>query len=97
MGIPSGWLAYGDTDKMLEKYPNATVEVQAVEDDQFDNLLMAKMATNEAWDIFQRYTGSQAMKYTNIEDLSDKPWVSQLDESVMPYLTRDGKIVCAPI
>lgn len=96
VGIPSGWLSYGDTDKMLEEYPNATVEVQAVEDDQFDNLLMARMATNEAWDVFMRYTGTQAAKYTNIEDLSNEEWVSRLDESVKPYLTQDGKIVCAP-
>ncbi len=99
VGLPSGWLTYGDTDKLLEEYEKTTgikVEVQAVEDDQFDNLLMAKMATNECWDVFQRYTGTQAMKYTNVEDLSNEAWVDRLQDSAKPYLTRDGKIVCAP-
>ena len=99
VGIPSGWLEWGDTEGQLKQYEaetGITIEIQAVEDDQFDNLLMAKLATGESWDVFFRYTGTAALKYTNIADLSDQPWVSRLTAGALQYCTMDDKVVCAP-
>ncbi|MFR2488260.1 MAG: carbohydrate ABC transporter substrate-binding protein, partial [Hungatella sp.] len=57
--------------KGWEEATGNTVDVQAIDDDQFDSLLQTKMSTNGKWDIFIGDTGTQAASYQHAKNLVD--------------------------
>lgn len=83
-----------------EKATGNTVDIQAIDDDQFDSLLQTKMSTSGMWDVFIGDTGTQAASYQqekNLVDLSGEPWVSNLTDTGKTFVTHtDGKIYCFP-
>lgn len=86
--------------KGWEKKTGNKLDIQAIDDDQFDSMMQTKMSTSGMWDIFIGDTGTQAAPYQaskNLVDLSNEPWVSKLEDSAKPYVTdTDGKIYCFP-
>lgn len=86
--------------KGWEEATGNTVDVQAIDDDQFDSLFQTKMSTNGMWDIFIGDTGTQAASYQhakNLVDLSSEPWVANLTDTGKEFVTHsDGKIYCFP-
>lgn len=83
-----------------EKKTGNKVDVQAIDDDQFDSLMQTKLSTSGMWDIFIGDTGTQAISYQhekNLVDLSDEPWVEKLTDTGKEFATNtDGKIYCFP-
>ena len=76
------------------------IEIQAVDDNQFEQLLLTKMTSGGMWDIFVGDTGTQATKYnheTNLLDLSSEEWVGNLSDIGKEFVTHsDGKVYCFP-
>ncbi|MDO4274958.1 MAG: ABC transporter substrate-binding protein [Eubacteriales bacterium] len=76
------------------------VDVQAIDDNQFDSLLQTKMSTSGMWDIFIGDTGTQSTSYQhekNLVDLSGEEWVDKLTDTGKEFVTHtDGKIYCFP-
>ncbi|MDC7290683.1 ABC transporter substrate-binding protein [Blautia schinkii] len=83
-----------------EEKTGNTVDVQAIDDNQFDSLLQTKMSTSGMWDIFIGDTGTQSTPYQhekNLVDLSGEEWVSRLTDTGKEFVTNtDGKIYCFP-
>ena len=83
-----------------EKETGNKVDVQAIDDNQFDSLLQTKMSTSGMWDIFIGDTGTQATSYQhekNLVDLSAEPWVEKLTDTGKEFVTHtDGKVYCFP-
>lgn len=82
-----------------EKQTGNKIEIQAVDDNQFEQLLLTKMTSGGMWDLFVGDTGTQATKYKhadNLIDLSNEPWVSNLSEVGKGFVTVDGKIYTFP-
>ena len=82
-----------------EKMTGNKIEIQAVDDNQFEQLLLTKMTSGGMWDLFVGDTGAQATKYKhadNLVDLSDEPWASNLSEVGKGFVTVDGKIYTFP-
>lgn len=86
--------------KAWEEKTGNKVDVQAIDDDQFDSLMQTKMSTSGMWDIFIGDTGTQATSYQhdkNLVDLSGEPWVEKLTDTGKQFVTHsDGKIYCFP-
>lgn len=86
--------------KAWEEKTGNKIDLQAIDDNQFDSLLQTKMSTSGMWDIFIGDTGTQSTSYQvekNMVDLSDEPWVSKLTDEGKKYMTAtDGKIYCCP-
>ena len=86
-------------DAWEEKTGNK-VDIQAIDDNQFDSLLQTKMSTSGMWDIFVGDTGTQASSYQhekNLVDLSEEAWVDKLTDTGKEFVThKDGKIYCFP-
>ena len=76
------------------------LDIQAIDDNQFDSLLQTKMSTNGMWDIFIGDTGTQALSYQhekNLVDLSEEKWVDKLTDTGKEFVTySDGKVYCFP-
>lgn len=83
-----------------EKKTGNKLDVQAIDDDQFDSLLQTKMSTSGMWDIFVGDTGTQSTSYQhekNLVDLSGEEWVGKLTDTGKEFVTNtDGKIYCFP-
>lgn len=77
-----------------------TLEIQAVDDNQFEQLLLTKMTSGGMWDMFVGDTGTQATKYNhekNLLDLSSEEWVGRLSDIGKEFVTHsDGKVYCFP-
>ncbi len=86
--------------KGWEEQTGNVVDIQAIDDDQFDSLLQTKMSTSGMWDIFIGDTGTQAASYQhekNLVDLSAESWVANLTDAGKQFVTHsDGKIYCFP-
>jgi raffinose/stachyose/melibiose transport system substrate-binding protein len=104
MGMPAVWVDYGGFKSILGKYKTDsgnTVEVQAVDDKQFDQLMMAKLASGDPWDLTARYSGNVNMRQynapVNFADLSNEPWVARLTQVLSDDMKfDDGKIYGVP-
>lgn len=103
VGLKASHVEISDIDnfkKGWEEKTGNTVDVQAIDDDQFDSMLQTKISTGGMWDIFIGDTGTQAAPYQmekNMVDLSGEPWVSKLTDAGKGFVTNsDGKIYCFP-
>lgn len=76
------------------------LDIQAIDDNQFDSLLQTKMSTSGMWDIFIGDTGTQSLSYQhekNLVDLSEEKWVDKLTDTGKEFVTHsDGKVYCFP-
>ncbi|RPF43346.1 raffinose/stachyose/melibiose transport system substrate-binding protein [Hydrogenoanaerobacterium saccharovorans] len=89
-----------DIDKEIaEKFTAETgikVEFQATPDDQYSNVLKAKLSTGEGPDIFLCQSGvgmNEFLPDKNFLDLSNEPWVSRYVDWAKSGTTYNGKIV----
>lgn len=103
VGLKASHVEISNIETFAQGWEAATgnkVDIQAIDDDQFDSLLQTKMSTNGMWDIFIGDTGTQAASYQhakNLVDLSGEPWVSNLTDTGKSFVTHtDGKIYCFP-
>jgi len=98
----ASWIDWGGTKDLIEKYQQETgntIEVQAIDDNQYSQVLMAKIASGDLWDVFAAYSGTAGTKYNaekNCVDLSNEPWASRVADGALPFLTTNGKVYCAP-
>lgn len=82
-----------------EKETGNRIEIQAVDDNQFEQMMLTKMTSGGMWDMFVGDTGTQSLKYKhadNLVDLSGEAWVSNLSDVGKDFVTVDGKVYCFP-
>jgi len=89
-----------DVDKELaQKFTDETgiaVEYQLTPDDQYSNVIKAKLSTGEGPDIFMVQSGvgmNEFLPDKNFLDLSDQPWVSRLSDWAKAGTTYKGKVI----
>lgn len=92
------WIA--DIDRTLaEEFTAETgikVDYQLNPDDQYTNIVKAKLSSGEGPDIFYCNGGFGMKEYLPekyFTDLSDQPWVERLEDWAIDASTYDGKIV----
>jgi raffinose/stachyose/melibiose transport system substrate-binding protein len=89
-----------DIDKELaQKFTDATgikVEFQLTPDDQYSNVLKAKLSTGEGPDVFLVPSGvgmNEFLPAKNFLPLDDQPWVQRAEPWAIAGTTNDGHIV----
>ncbi len=89
-----------DIDKTLaEQFTKETgikVEFQPTPDDQYSNVLKAKLSTGEGPDIFLVPSGvgmNEFLPAKNFLELDNEPWVARAEPWALAGTTSDGKIV----
>lgn len=89
-----------DIDKSLaEQFTKETgikVEFQLTPDDQYSNVLKAKLSTGEGPDIFLTPSGvgmNEFLPAKNFLPLNDEPWVARAEPWAIAGTTFDGNIV----
>ena len=81
-----------------EKFPNITLEVQKLPDDQYITSIKTKLAAQEAPDIFRvwpRMGGTsvgELSKAGYLADLTDLPFMSNISAGAKEDMSSDGKI-----
>lgn len=103
VGLKASHVEISNIETFKENWEEKTgnkLDIQAIDDDQFDSLLQTKMSTSGMWDIFIGDTGTQSTSYQhekNLVDLSDEAWVPKLTETGKEFVTHsDGKVYCFP-
>ncbi|WP_053985890.1 ABC transporter substrate-binding protein [Niameybacter massiliensis] len=102
IGMPATHIEISGIKEHKEKWEAKTgniLEIQAVDDNQFDQLLLTKMASGGMWDIFIGETGTQGSKYNhekNLVDLSGENWVQNLSEVGKEFASVNDKVYCLP-
>ena len=85
--------------KVAEEFTAETgikIEVQLNPNDQYTNIVKAKLASGDGVDIFYANTGRGLLEYSPDKyayDLSDQEWVSRYTDWGKECCTYDGKIV----
>lgn len=75
-----------------------TLDVQAVDDNQFSQLVLTKMTNGGMWDIILGATGTEGSIYNHekyFADLSGEAWVSRLNDAC-PSCRSTGKPMASP-
>lgn len=87
--------------KMLaEKNIEVTIDLEMPISDQADQILKARLSTNDAPDLFTLHAIADIPNYYKagyLSDLSDQPFASDLLENVKDIVTYDGKVVALPL
>lgn len=83
-----------------EKYPNITIEYENAPVDQYQSSIRTRFASGDAPDIVGVFPGT--WKDTFVEagylmDLSDRPWVSRLQQGAKDMESKDGKVYGLPL
>ncbi len=76
------------------KLTGNTLDVQAVDDNQFQQLVLTKMTNGGMWDIILGATGTEGNIYNHekyFADLSEEAWVSRLNDACLPFMQVNGK------
>jgi len=84
--------------KYKEKYPNATIEYRNSPGEKYFDLLKAQMASASGADVIQFQTGHLPLfaKAGYLADLSDLPFVSQIDGAAKVQSSYGGKEYAIP-
>jgi raffinose/stachyose/melibiose transport system substrate-binding protein len=89
-----------DIDRTLaDKFTAETgikVEFQAIPDDQYFNVLKARLSMGETADIFMTNAGTSLEDFQpekNFLELSGEPWVARTSDWAIPGISYNGKIV----
>ncbi len=94
------WITQGEgISKVFKMYEEATgnkIKQDIYPNDQFTNLLAAKLATGDVPDFYAINMGEQYIPYTNLEPL-DGPWIDKMVPAAKVNATRksDGKVCMA--
>ena len=102
VGMPASWKDFGGISDILKDWETQTgnkLDVQAVDDAQYVQQLMAKLATDEAYDVIFTYAFSGASQFNpkdNFANLADQPWVANLNEAGKSFMSYDGTLYGAP-
>lgn len=102
IGLKATQVEIANIEYHKEKWEAQTgnkLEIQAVDDNQFEQLMLTKMASGGMWDLFIGDIGTQADKYKheeNLEDLSNEEWVENLTDVGKDFVTVDEKVYCYP-
>lgn len=97
MMAPSGELF--DVDRYLmakyEEYSGNQIDFQEVPDDQYANVLKAKLASGQGPDIAVIWPGENAAQFypERFLDLSGEQWVSELTEDAVENQTFDRRMI----
>jgi len=86
-------------EKFTEENPGIKIEFDTTPVDQYDSLLNTKLASGDAPDIFQVYSGKKMerlVKGGHLMDLSDQPWVERLVSGAKERSSHDGKVYALP-
>ncbi|ULT58319.1 extracellular solute-binding protein [Neobacillus drentensis] len=82
-----------------KKFPNITLEVQKLPDDQYTTSIKTKLAVNQAPDIFRvwpRMANAASVmdlgKGGYLADLSDLPFMNNLSQTVVDDMSYNGKV-----
>ena len=79
-------------------YPQATIEWNPIQGEQYHELLKAQLASGNAPDIFAFQNAIVPFgKAGYLTDLSDQPWTKDILDSTRVDITYDGKILAAPV
>ncbi|MFB9275477.1 ABC transporter substrate-binding protein [Cohnella cellulosilytica] len=87
-----------DLADAIKKDENITVNFEVVPDNQFQTLLLTKIASGEVPDVIDINAPESYPVYNaaeNFEDLSGEPWVARLNNADM-YKYTDGKYYAFP-
>jgi len=89
-----------DIDRELaaefEEQTGIKIDFQVNPDDQYTNIVKAKLATGEGPDVFYANSGVGILEYLPdrfFTDLSDEPWVDSLEDWAVESATYNGDIV----
>lgn len=83
-----------------EKYPNITIEYENAPVDQYQTLIRTRFASGDAPDIVGVFPGTwkdSFVKAGYLMDLSDRPWVSRLQQGAKDMESNDGKVYGLPL
>ncbi|WP_372663217.1 ABC transporter substrate-binding protein [Cohnella sp.] len=85
--------------ELAEKNIDVTIELEMPNPDQAKQVLQARLASNDAPDIFDVHANDLPIyqKAGYLEDLTAQPSVATLFDSVKKTVTLDGKVVALPI
>ncbi|CAK4852196.1 unnamed protein product [Aphanomyces euteiches] len=89
---------YKDTVEKLYKaiYPNASIKWNNFAGDKYFDVLKAKLASNSAEDVFWHQNAMVPFGNAGyLADLSDQPWVSDMNDPAKSASSYKGKIVAA--
>jgi len=82
-----------------EKFPNITLEVQKLPDDQYKTSIKTKLAAGEAPDIFRIWPrmggGASVVELSQagyLADLSDLPFMGNISDGARTDMSADGKV-----
>jgi raffinose/stachyose/melibiose transport system substrate-binding protein len=103
MGISTSNANKPGLKEMVQLYHEQTgntIEIQAIDDKQWDNVLNARVASGgELWDIiWDKYRWENQIKFKAAE-LTNEPWVSRINDSVLATLkgySPEGKLWAVP-
>ncbi len=83
-----------------EKNIEVTIKLEMPNPDQADQILRARLASNDAPDVFTLHAIQHIPTYYRagyLTDLSSQPFVSSLFDNVKKIVTCDGKVVALPL
>ncbi|NOU64583.1 extracellular solute-binding protein [Paenibacillus sp. LMG 31461] len=83
-----------------EKYPNITIEYENAPTDQYQTTIKTRFASGDAPDIIGVFPGTWKdpfVKAGYLMDLSDRPWVSRLQQGALDMESKDGKVYGLPL
>ncbi|WP_374992112.1 ABC transporter substrate-binding protein [Paenibacillus sp. LHD-38] len=85
--------------ELAEKNINVTVDLEMPNPDQAKQVLQARLASNDAPDIFDVHANDLTTyeKAGYLEDLTSQPAIATLYDSVKNTVTLDGKVVALPL
>lgn len=98
MMLSQNWV--NETDEQLaaafEAETGIKVDIQAIPDDQYQSILMSKLASGEGPDVFYARCGASIANFlpdSYMLDLSNEPWVANYKDFAKDSVTYDGKII----
>ncbi|TLS51637.1 extracellular solute-binding protein [Paenibacillus antri] len=85
--------------ELAEKNIEVTIELEMPNPDQAKQVLQARLASNDAPDLFDVHANDLATYHSAgyLEDLSAQPFVATLYDGVKRQVTLDGKVVALPM
>lgn len=94
----AGWIRDVDRElaKKFEEETGIKVDIQANPDDQYEKVLMTRLASGEGPDIYMGECGIGLERYqpdSYALDLSDEEWVARYPDWMIDQASYDGKIV----
>ena len=84
---------------MYEEKTGNKIEIQAIDDTNYDSVATAKFTTGDIPDVFMHFGNSKLLNYNpekNFYDFSGAPWVNDIMDNVIPQTKVNGKVYGLP-